>query len=96
MLNWRLLFVSLPLLLRNVIRSKFTLSSVSSFSTLGPMLPGTRDLLWFRSFKSFVIPFRVMSISSSTGNQHFCDTSLLLENTDMINCLFSYSALSTG
>ena len=39
--------------LRNVMRSKCAISSASSFSTLGPILSGTEDLLWFRFFNSF-------------------------------------------
>ena len=37
--------------LRNVMRSKCAISSASSFGTLGPILSGTEDLLWFRFLK---------------------------------------------
>ena len=54
---------------RYIMRSKGAMSSASSFSTLGPMLSGPGDLSGFRSFSSFLMPLRVMSMSSSTVNE---------------------------
>ena len=78
------------------------MSSAISFSTLGVNLSGLCDLLGLRSLSSLVIPFRVMSMSSSIGcwfssvgisevlenSSHV--TSSLLENTDW-NCLLRIS-----
>ena len=80
--------------LRKIISGSGEMSSASSFSTLGVNLSGLCDLLGLRSLSSLVIPFRVMSMSSSIGcwfssvgisevlENSSQVTSSLLENTD--------------